>query len=563
MRRFALLISLWQLVLCYAGVGPRNAINARLAEGDLYVLCIGIDDYSHTSFKSTFSSCASDAKAVHDKVIENFESIVVNDGSEHGAKYTFLLQNEAANAYMIKEIFRRIAIQAKAEDHFILFYAGISWTYHQEEYIIPYYNCSNDSSLIESSPINLKQLASWMENIAAQNQLIISEAGNGENFAKQLISDLFENNAILASELQRNRMVLTTQGIGQEGRNICGTTFNGGYLASFVLNTANIFLAFDKPNKFEMELVKREMHCDKPISPDAIYTKFYQEEDFRWLLVDQQLKMNSRGPIVEDLEDDNTVTSYTAKKYALVISTNTYLNGAPSWSNLDNPKHDAEEVAKILQQRYGFEVTRIHDQVKDSITWALKHLKSLLNPQDKVLIFIAGHGYYDKSYNDGFLVFKDGLAVNSDMDDRDLESYLPMGKLNNMVNGMPSKNIFIILDVCFGAQFDVFAEDLKLTDYQKMINDEGLEGFYARKDSLSSRIFLASGKGEVPDHWSMNLSHSPFAGKLILALKEEERFLSPGKIYEYMEGNVTLPYLKQFGGMHDTRGDFIMPVIQH
>lgn len=566
MKVFNLILSLFIALPSFAGIGPSwSTNNQSLASGDLYVFSIGIDLYSHTGIYSDFNFCRSDALAISARIGDEFNDLIPSPGEEHGLLKTYTLLNENANNFMIKEVFRTIAQSAKPEDHFIFFFAGVTMSSKDQEWIIPYYNIETDSSADSTAPISVRQLASWMENISCKNQLIISEAGNGENFARRLISNLFEDNAIIASESQRNRLILTTNGIGQESVKVCKSNFNGGYLASFLLQMDKIISVFNTPEKFEYHLIKEELKCDEHLGSkmNRIYSALYKESDFRWLLVEQQLELKNRGVEVEEIQDSNqtAIDAHIPQKYAIVISTNKYPYGGSSWKDLDNPRNDAIAVSQLLKDRYGFEIIRLHDMPKDSVTWHIKNLKRKVHESDKVLIFIAGHGYYDQEYNDGFLVFSDGLALNDKNDDADLDSYLPMAKLHNLVNGMPCKNVFIIFDVCFGASFDVFAQDLKLSDYSHIMLDGSLESFCARKDSLVSRIFIASGKGEVPDHWSMDLQHSPFAGKLIVALREEEEFFSPGKIYEYLEGNVTEPILKQFGTQHHPRGDFIIPVV--
>lgn len=546
----------------FGGIKPRPLKQSSLASSDLYVLSIGIDDYSKTQFRNIYHSCKSDAESIAEKINFDFLNIQPLDSQERGAVNIYTLLDENANTFMVREVFRTISQKAKPNDIFIFFYAGITLKVNGKESLICYHDLEADSTSDSTAAISLEQLASWMEAISAKNQLVISEAGHGESFARSLIQQLFESNPIIASESQRNRIILTTKGIGNESLNICGTEEHSGYIAHLLLHCNNVFSAFKNYDRFEFDLMNKEMDCPDLNSQMKLYTSMHREADYRWLLVSHRIKQSLRGIEVEEVEDDSTPAKHIPQSYALVISTNRYPNGKPSWTDLDNPRNDALAISKILEEKYGFNVRRLHDPAKDSVTWAIKQLKNMVHPTDKVLIFFAGHGYFDQDYNDGFLIFNDGLALNDGKDDSDLDSYLPMAKLSNLVNSMPSKNVFIIFDVCFGATFDVFAKDLVLSDYKRLIVDGNKEDFYARKDSLTSRIFMASGIANVPDQWSLDLQHSPFAGKLIIALEEEKDFLSPGKIYQYMEGNITRPYMKQFGSLHHARGDFIMPVKQ-
>lgn len=562
-RILSFLLLIFISALAIAGIEPRSSLRqTHIASGDLYILSIGIDDYTRTSHGKKYRFCKSDAQDISSKIHREYLSLEPPDSLERGAVNEYTLLNENANAFMVREVFRTISQKARPEDHFIFFFAGITMDISGKEYLIPYYDTATQPTADSTAPISIEQLASWMEAIGAKNQLIISEAGQGAKFAKDLMKHLFENNAILASESDRNRIILTTKDWGLEYTNVCGTGVQSGYLAHFLINRLNVFDAFDRFNRFEFDIMNEEMHCPELNYKLRLYTELKKEEDYRWLLVNHQLKLKSRGIEVEEVEDSTaSEEKYIPKNYALVISTNDYPRGKPSWGKLENPRSDALAIAELLESKYGFDVIRKHNPSKDSVTWEIKKLKRSLHETDKLLVFIAGHGYFDKDYNDGFLIFNDGICLNDGADDSDLDSYLPMTKLNNLVNSMPCKNVFIIFDVCFGATFDVFAKDISLSDYKRLIIDGNKESFYSRKDSLISRIYMASGIAEVPDQWSLDLRHSPFAGKLIKALEEEKDFLSPGKIYEYMEGNITTPYMKQFGTQHHPRGDFIMPVV--
>ena len=136
---------------------------------------------------------------------------------------------------------------------------------------------------------------------------------------------------------------------------------------------------------------------------------------------------------------------------------------------------------------------------------------------------------------------------------------MQMASLNRIIDNIPAKNVFVIFDVCFGATFDLNAQDIDPNRYQKTDLDVSMAEFIDRQNEKTSRIFLASGRYEVPDYWSNSLNHSPFADKLINFLSSEDVFVSPGKLISIMEGNATAPILKQFG-KHEAGADFLLPV---
>ena len=181
-----------------------------------------------------------------------------------------------------------------------------------------------------------------------------------------------------------------------------------------------------------------------------------------------------------------------------------------------------------------------------------------MDENDQFLFFIAGHGYYSEEMSDGMVVCKESNELEEDYDK---SSYLKMADLHRLLNTMPAKNVFAVFDVCFGATFDLFAKDIEVNNYNKLQLDIELEDFIKRKNSETSRIFMASGRYEVPDYWNDSDEHSPFASKLIKAFSEEKDFISPGKIFSYMHGNATEPLLKKFGN-HKPRGDYLLKVVE-
>ena len=165
-----------------------------------------------------FSACESDARKVNSKFSADFLKRKPTDGHERGGINSSILINENATYENIRDVFLSVARSASAEDHLVVFFAGLTDMNNDEAIIVPYFTEEEDSS--DYPMIKVGQLASWMENISAKNQLIITEAGNGEDFAMGLISELFERNPVIASEFIRNRLILTTKGLGGRRKSV-------------------------------------------------------------------------------------------------------------------------------------------------------------------------------------------------------------------------------------------------------------------------------------------------------------------------------------------------------
>ncbi len=92
--------------------------------------------------------------------------------------------------------------------------------------------------------------------------------------------------------------------------------------------------------------------------------------------------------------------------HALVIGNSSYRN----LPNLEPARADAEAVAELLDDRYGFEVTLIQDGTRYDILSALNELPARLTDDDNPLIYYAGHGELDKVNMrvSGFLLMRSG-----------------------------------------------------------------------------------------------------------------------------------------------------------
>ncbi|MCX6281149.1 MAG: caspase family protein [Bacteroidetes bacterium] len=475
-----------------------------------------------------------------------------------------LLNDSSATISNIKKAFDEISLKAGPEDYFIFYFAGISVQLgeNHETFLIPYMNDLKpeiSGSYIDWFPIantllSVKLLSKWMDQIQCKKQVLISEAGNGEEFSTNLAVNLFEKNPILQSSGIRNRIIITTNGYGREGEP-CEGTESGGALTNLLCHSSNILQFFDDPKAYEFEITKKDIQCNIGHLQN-IYSKFIFEEDFRKLQQKLASGNSMRGNKLigdEHNNDKTTTVSHKPKNYALLIATNDY-NNNPDWQDLKNPVNDAKAISEILKQQFGYETKTVINQNRDSIYTSIIKYKNTLMAEDNLLIFIAGHGYYAKDFGAGNIVARDSKTI---AEDPYLDTYIPLAKLNVLLDIIPSKHIFLVLDICFGGSFDLVSPDLALEKYDLTKADVPIDTIIARKKDKYCRIFLASGTGNVPDYWSNSLDHSPFAQKIIRTLKENNIFFTPGILYSSLEGNITEPKFKSFG-RHEAHGDFFI-----
>ncbi len=83
---------------------------------------------------------------------------------------------------------------------------------------------------------------------------------------------------------------------------------------------------------------------------------------------------------------------------ALVIGNNEYRH----LSDLRMAVADAEAVADLLEDRYGFDVETLIDATRADIVSALSRLRAELTETDSLLIYYAGHGSLDIGSDEGY-----------------------------------------------------------------------------------------------------------------------------------------------------------------
>ncbi|MFZ6012133.1 MAG: caspase family protein [Bacteroidota bacterium] len=261
---------------------------------------------------------------------------------------------------------------------------------------------------------------------------------------------------------------------------------------------------------------------------------------------------NSKGGIVSStrivtvgMDAIADAMSIDRKDYALMFAVDKYEN----WDDLVNPVNDAQTLKKELSEKYGFAVDLVENPDQEDV-WGkiVDYTQKKYKPQDQLFIFFAGHGYFDETLNEGYAV-----ARNSLKNDKGKSSYVSYERLRSLVNNIPCEHIFLVMDVCFGGTFDPTVA--RSRGGENTVTDKQ---YLARKLTYKTRRFLTSGGKEyVPDGRPGH--HSPFAAKLILALKEgggTDRILTLDEIKAYVEKLTPEP---RFGGFGDNNAssDFL------
>ena len=236
------------------------------------------------------------------------------------------------------------------------------------------------------------------------------------------------------------------------------------------------------------------------------------------------------------------------KDYALIIATDNYDN----WSDLVNPINDARTIEGILKEKYGFQTEFVENPTLEEISNVIyEYNTKKFNPQDQLFVFVAGHGFFDETLGEGYLV-----ASNSLLNDKGKSSYLPHVLLRERLNNIKCDHIFLAMDVCFGGTFDPVLARTRADDAM----DESADRQYlVKKLTKRTRKYLTSGSKEYVSD-GVRGKHSPFAEKFILCLKETGggtgRILSLLELRTYFLKLPTEPRFGSFGD-DDPASDFV------
>ncbi len=239
------------------------------------------------------------------------------------------------------------------------------------------------------------------------------------------------------------------------------------------------------------------------------------------------------------------------KDYALIFATDKYDN----WKALVNPIYDARTIAGDLQKTYGFNTEVVENPTQSQILDKLReYAEKKYSELDQLFVFFAGHGFYDDTFKEGFVVSRESLP-----DDPGRNSYLRHSVLRSTINNNPCDHIFLVMDVCFGGTFDDNLGSRALDDdsYRAPSQSE----IITRKLKFKTRKYLTSGGKEYVSDGIAG-RHSPFASKFIDALEKGmggDGILTLSEVMTYVETLKTAPQFGKFGS--DQLGsDFVFVV---
>jgi hypothetical protein len=283
------------------------------------------------------------------------------------------------------------------------------------------------------------------------------------------------------------------------------------------------------------------------LSDKGIFTKRLQLapgiNTFRIVCMDQKENMTESDFVVEYIPPVVTLAEKISEEstyYGLIIGINQYRD--PEISDLDNPIKDAQHLYNTLVEHYRFDEENMRflkNPTREDLIRSLDELSHEVTPKDNLLIFYAGHGWWDENADNGWW-----LPADAEKDVK--TNWFRISSLQGYLREINSKHTLLITDACFGGS--IFRTRAAFPNREKA---------YEKLYELPSRKAMTSGNlTEVPDR-------SSFTKYLVDRLEQNtSTYLSSEELFAsfrlaVINNSDAIPMFGEIEKVGDEGGDFI------
>jgi hypothetical protein len=240
-------------------------------------------------------------------------------------------------------------------------------------------------------------------------------------------------------------------------------------------------------------------------------------------------------PPIEELIENIAFGDY----HAVVIGNDAYSNDLPA---LRTAVKDAEAVANVLNKEYGFDVNLLLNASRSEIVEALQEKKRSLSTDDNLLVYYAGHGYYDEDTDSGYW-----LPVDAQLDSQD--KWISNSEIRESIKGMSAKHVLLVADSCFSGTL------LRNVDVQRSGK------FYEQMANRSARLVMTSG-GVEPVMDGGGDGHSVFARSFLRKLSSPDQIIDGTSLFQSVREPVVMtsdqvPQYSNIRFIDSDGGDFL------
>jgi serine/threonine-protein kinase len=222
-------------------------------------------------------------------------------------------------------------------------------------------------------------------------------------------------------------------------------------------------------------------------------------------------------------------------------------NGFPPLANAEG---DARAVAEALERlpadRWGTTLLLGPAATHDGIVEALAALQSKLEPEDRGLVYFAGHGMpHESSESSGWILPSDAQTLERDLARK---RWLHLDHFARFLDHTRAKHVLIAMDCCYGGRLAA-------------LRSAGARAFEASFLTTRARVVLTSGRSneEVQDS-GPEREHSPFAEVFLQELRPRRGGITTSSLHSRMlerfheRGVPHLPLLHRVEG---DEGEFV------
>lgn len=208
--------------------------------------------------------------------------------------------------------------------------------------------------------------------------------------------------------------------------------------------------------------------------------------------------------------------------HALIIGNNDYRQ----LPDLASPINDATELARVLEQRYGFRTTVLLDADRYQILSALNRMRETLTSKDNLLVYFAGHGELDEVNQRGHW-----LPVDAERDST--ANWIPNMIITDLLNIMKARQVMLIVDSCYAGTLTRSAIGRLRTG---MTPEERVHWLRTMVERRARTVLTSGGIAPVMDAGGGR--HSVFAKALLEVLQANEEVIDGARLHRDVAARV-------------------------
>ena len=206
------------------------------------------------------------------------------------------------------------------------------------------------------------------------------------------------------------------------------------------------------------------------------------------------------------------------KYYALIIGNNDY----EYWDDLTSPINDVTAIAKILKDKYKFEIRNeflLKNANRNTIEEAFFKMNEILTEEDYLLIYYAGHGQKNPSIQKAYWI---PTNAKESFD----ENWISTSFVTEMIGTFKARHVLLMVDSCFSGILK--GDDDTISDIEGDSKDPVvLRKWLNRK----ARLYISSGSNEPVLDTSGDGTHSLFAKKFLDILENNNDNIISRDVY--------------------------------